>query len=46
MQNFSFDNCSFVRETAPGKENPEIFKYAEGFSFNATSFTSKETKTE
>ena len=46
VQNFSFDNCSFVRETPPEKENPEIFRYAEGFSFNATTFTSKVTKTE
>ncbi|MBR6933642.1 MAG: right-handed parallel beta-helix repeat-containing protein, partial [Bacteroidales bacterium] len=41
VQDFSFDNCSFVREAAPDQQEPELFQYAEGFQFNATSFTSQ-----
>jgi hypothetical protein len=40
LQNFVFDNCSFVREAAPDQQDPEMFKYTENFTFNATTFTS------
>lgn len=39
LQNFVFDNCSFVREAEPEQKEPEIFRYTEGFTFNATTFT-------
>ena len=41
VQDFVFDNCSFVRDGAPGQDEPELFRYTEGFQFYATSFTSK-----
>ena len=37
---------SFVREAAPDQEEPEMFRYTEGFTFNATTFTTKVIKTE
>ena len=46
VQDFSFDNCSFVREAAPDQKEPELFQHAEGFRFNATSFTSRVIKPE
>ena len=39
VRRFVFDNCSFTREAEPGKPQPEIFQFAEGFVFNNTSFT-------
>ena len=46
LQNFVFDNCSFVRNATPGQEEPELFRFAEGFAFNATTFTARVIKTE
>ena len=39
LQNFVFDNCRFVREAEPDQKEPDIFGYTEGFTFNATTFT-------
>ena len=41
LQNFVFDNCSFIREAPVDENQPEIFHYAEGFVFNGTTFTDK-----
>ena len=41
LQNFTFDNCSFVREAAPDQKEPEIFQHVQGFQFNATTFSAK-----
>ena len=46
LQNFTFDNCSFVREAAPDQIEPELFQYTEGFKFNGTSFTARVVKPE
>ena len=46
LQNFTFDNCSFVREAAPDQKEPELFQYTEGFKFNGTSFTARVVKPE
>ena len=46
VENFIFDNCSFIREAPLKHRHPRIFKYAEGFIFNSTSFTDRITKAE
>ena len=46
LQNFTFDNCSFVREAAPDQIEPELFQYTEGFKFNGTTFTARVVKSE
>ena len=46
LQNFTFDNCSFVREADSDQKESELFQFAEGFKFTATTFTAKVIKSE